>query len=183
MKSIQNETAQTSQWINRGVGFVLGAIVGVVVTLAATRTFSARQRVTPLRAGYEGLPLADNSGVCQEYVALATLRTTYTDALATARRLSSSLPPPWRAEHLRVVRALAAGEVWTIAVDAQAGAGGIEIATQHAAALNAMAGTGLRWTALFYGARELYDSAGVLCMPRQSAGGASFVPLAPDGGR
>lgn len=183
MSSIQHETTQTNQWINRGVGFVLGTIIGVVVTLGATRTFSARQRVTPLRAGYEGLPLADNSGVCQEYVALATLRTTYTDALATARRLSTELPPPFRAEHLRVVRALAVGEVWTIAVDAQAGAGGIEMATQHATALNAIAGTGLRWTALFYGARELYDSAGVLCMPRQSAGTAAVVQLSVDAGR
>jgi hypothetical protein len=166
----QHESLQTQLWINRSLAFVVGTLVGVLMTLAVSRVLTARQRPSVVRAGYEGLPLADNSGVCQEYVALAALQTTYTDAVATARRLSTLVQPPLRAEHFRVVRALVPGEHWTIALDGQAGAGSLEVAQQHAVVLNSMAGTGLRWTARFYGARELYDSAGVLCMPRQSAG-------------
>lgn len=170
------EVQAMATWLARATWFALGAIVGIGATVAVTRATrsNATTDVRP-RAGYESLPLADNSGVCQEFVAIASLRTTYADATATARRLSATLPAPLRAEHLRVVRAIAPGEHWTLALDNQAGAGQLDEAQRVADLANQMAGTGVRWTALFYGARELYDAAGVLCFARQAAGS--------DGGR
>ncbi len=169
------EVLAAAGWLARGTWFSLGVTVGIVATLVATRASRAPRADTVDRGTYEALPLADNSGVCQEFVAVASLRTTYTDALATARRIGPALPSPLRLEHLRVVRAIAPGEHWTLALDDQAGVGTLERAQQDATLANGMAGTGLRWQGVFYGARELYDAARVLCMPRQGAGG--------DGGR
>ncbi|MDP3276619.1 MAG: hypothetical protein Q8Q09_15585 [Deltaproteobacteria bacterium] len=155
--------------LSRALWFALGVCLGVGATMLAMRT--RREPVsTPVSRGYEALPITDNSGVCQEYVALASLRTSYADAAATARRIAPSLVAPLRAEHVRVVRAPAQGEHWTLAIDGQPGAGTLEIAQAHAQLANGIAGTGLRWSAIFYGARELFESAGVLCMPRQGAG-------------
>jgi hypothetical protein len=153
----------------RSAWFALGVIIGIAATLVATRARAPRPEASA-RATYEALPLADNSGVCQEFVALSSLRTTYADALATARRIATALPSPLRVEHLRVVRAIAPGEHWTLALDDQPGAGTLARAQQDADLANTMAGTGLRWQGIFYGARELFDAAGVLCMPRQGAG-------------
>ncbi|MBL8683329.1 MAG: hypothetical protein JNK05_29445 [Myxococcales bacterium] len=165
------EVQAMASWLARATWFALGVTVGIAGTVAVNRATRTNAAIDPRpRAGYESLPLADNSGVCQEFVAIASLRTTYADASATARRLSATLPPPLRPEHLRVVRAIAPGEHWTLALDNQAGAGQLEEAQRVAAIANQMAGTGVRWTALFYGARELYDAAGVLCFARQSAG-------------
>jgi hypothetical protein len=159
----------------RGVWFAVGVLVGIAATLVATRVGRSPRPEPSARGTYEALPLADNSGVCQEFVALSSLRTTYADALATARRIGPALPPPLQVEHLRVVRAIAPGEQWTLALDDQPGAGSLARAQQDADLANAMTGTGLRWRGVFYGARELFDAAGVLCMPRQGAGA--------DGGR
>lgn len=160
----------------RALWFALGVTCGVAGTVAVYRASRPREPAQPAQsARFEALPLADNSGVCQEFVAIGSLRTTYADASATARRLAATLPAPLRAEHLRVVRAIAAGEHWTLALDNQPGAGTLEQARVVADLGNTMAGTGIRWTPIFYGARELFDSAGVLCLPRQAAGA--------DGGR
>jgi|LNFM01.1.fsa_nt_gb hypothetical protein len=165
------EVQAVATWLTRASWFALGVTVGIAGTVVVNRVTSARGvRDARPRAGYESLPLADNSGVCQEFVAIASLRTTYADATATARRLSATLPAPLRPEHLRVVRAIAPGEHWTLAIDNQPGAGQLEEAQRVATIANQMAGTGLRWSALFYGARELYDAAGVLCFARQAAG-------------
>lgn len=170
------EMLAAAGWLARGVWFVLGVTVGVAGTLVITRLNRAPTPPASLRGNsFEALPLADNSGVCQEFVAIASLRTTYSDAMSTAQRIAPSLPPPLRAEHLRVVRAIAPGEHWTLALDNQPGAGTLEQAAVVASLGNSMPGTGVRWTPIFYGARELFDSAGVLCMPRQAAGS--------DGGR
>lgn len=158
-------------WLARGVWFVLGVTVGVGGTLAVSRYNRVAGPSPSMHTNsFEALPIADNSGVCQEYVAIASLRTTYADAMSTAQRIAPLLPDPLRPEHLRVVRAIAPGEQWTLALDTQPGAGTFEQAARVAAIGNAMPGTGLRWTPIFYGARELFDAAGVLCMPRQAAG-------------
>ncbi len=170
------EVLAAAGWLARAVWFALGVTVGIGGTTAVHRIHRPAQQPTTLHGnGFEALPLADNSGVCQEFVAIASLRTTYADATATARRIATTLPAPLRAEHLRVVRAIAPGEHWTLALDNQPGAGTLEQAQVVASLGNSMAGAGVRWTAIFYGARELFDSAGVLCMPRQAAGN--------DGGR
>jgi hypothetical protein len=163
------EVLAAAGWLARTTWFSLGVTVGVVAALVATRLTRAPRVETAQRAGYEALPLTDNSGVCQEFVAVASLRTTYADATATARRIAPTLPAPLRSEHLRVVRAIAPGEQWTLAIDNQPGAGTLEEAERVAQLANGMAGTGLRWSARFYGARELYEAAGVLCFARQSA--------------
>ncbi len=170
------EVLAAAGWLARATWFALGVTVGVggsVLVQRNSQRQTAQQSARP--NGFETLPLADNSGVCQEFVAIGSLRTTYADAMATARRIGATLPAPLRPEHVRVVRAIAPGEHWTVALDNQAGAGTLEAAATVAALGNAMAGTGIRWTPIFYGARELFDAAGVLCMPRQAAGG--------DGGR
>ncbi|MFO0558261.1 MAG: hypothetical protein U0269_09590 [Polyangiales bacterium] len=165
------EMLAAAGWLARGVWFVLGVTVGVGGTLVISRLNRAPTPPASARSNsFEALPLADNSGVCQEFVAIASLRTTYSDAMSTAQRIAPSLPSPLRPEHLRVVRAIAPGEHWTLALDNQPGAGTLEQAGVVAGLGNAMPGTGIRWSPIFYGARELFDAAGVLCMPRQAAG-------------
>lgn len=122
-------------------------------------------------APYEGLPFADNAGVCQEYVALGGVRVPHAEARALAARLGPALPPSLRADNVRVVRAFAAGESWTVAVDAQPGAGDMEGARRVSNELNATAAVTalpLRFEPVFYSTRRLYESAHVLCLPRDT---------------
>jgi hypothetical protein len=147
--------------------FSLGALVATAVTLLATLhpwSRAREERALP----YEGFPFADNAGVCQEYVALATLQTSHEDARAFVRRLVPALPAGLRADNLRIVRAFVPGDYWTIAVDAQPGTGDQARAAAVAAEMNAIPGTGVRFEPVFYSSRRLYDTARVLCMPRQS---------------
>jgi hypothetical protein len=150
--------------------FALGALVGGAVTLLAVLRPIGRSTSAERAPPYEGFPFADNAGVCQEHVALATLQTTQADAQAIAQRLAGSLPPDLRPSNLRVVRAFVPGELWTVAVDAEPGMGTPERAAQVAASLNTVAGTGLHFEPVFYSARRLYDTARVLCMPRAASG-------------
>lgn len=148
--------------------FALGVVLGTIVTLLALLRPWNRAKQNDTALPYESFPFADNAGVCQEYVALARLRTSHEDARAIVQRLIPALPPSIRPENLRVVRAFARGDYWTIAVDAQTGAGDIARARQVASEMNAIAGTGLHFEPVFYSSRQLYETAQVLCMPRQS---------------
>jgi hypothetical protein len=146
--------------------FTLGALVATTVTLLAVLRPWAHAPESERAPPYEGFPFADNAGVCQEYVALAALRTSHADAQSIVRRLATALPAIVRPDNLRVVRAFAPGDYWTIAVDAQPGAGDIARAGEVATAMNAIPGTGVRFEPVFYSSRHLYDTAHVLCMPR-----------------
>src|SRR5687767_8620180 len=73
--------------------FGLGALAATTVTLVVMLRPWARPREHERAPPYEGFPFADNAGVCQEHVALATLRTSHEDAQASARRLARVLPP------------------------------------------------------------------------------------------
>jgi hypothetical protein len=148
--------------------FALGALVASTVALLLVTRPWARAAGSESAPPYEIFPFADNAGVCQEYVALATLRTSHEDARATVQRLLPALPTGVRPDNLRIVRAFAPGDFWTIAVDTQPGAGELAQAAAVAEELNALAGTGLRFEATFYSSRRLYDTARVLCMPRQA---------------
>jgi hypothetical protein len=146
--------------------FALGALVATTITLIAmTRPWAHRRDNSPALP-YEVFPFADNAGVCQEWVALASVQTSHDDAVAIVRRLAPQLPSTLRADNLRVVRAFAAGDWWTIAVDAQPGAGDAEGARTVANTMNGLPGTGMRFDATFYSSRRLYETARVLCMPR-----------------
>ena len=94
------------------------------------------------------------------------LRTSHGDAQNTLRHLIPSLPANVRPENLRVVRAFAAGDFWSVAVDTQPGAGNEAHARAVADAMNAIPGTGVRFESVFYSSRRLYETAHVLCMPR-----------------
>ena len=73
--------------------FALGALVATSATLVVVmRPWARGVREPERRLPYEGFPFADNAGVCQEYVALATLRTSHADAQAIAGRLATSVP-------------------------------------------------------------------------------------------
>lgn len=162
------EMLTSVQLLGRIAWFALGALCATAVTLGALRGPWGRRGGEDSAVPYEGFPFADNAGVCQEYVALATLRTSHADAQAITQRLVPALPPALHAENLRVVRAFAPGDFWTVAVDAQSGTGDQARATEVAGLMNSVAGTGLRFEPVFYASRRLYDTAHVLCMPRQS---------------
>ena len=155
--------------VARAGWFAAGALVATAVALAVTLRPWTHSHQNDTSIPYEVFPFADNAGVCQEWVALAGLETSHDDAMAIVRRLIPVLPLDVRANNLRIVRAFAAGDTWTIAVDAQAGTGDPTRAGQIAELMNALPGTGLHFTPVFYSSRHLYDTAGVLCMPRQSA--------------
>lgn len=157
--------------IARALWFALGALVATSVALVVLlRPFARHDAGQGAALPYETFPFANNAGVCQEFVALATeLRTSHTDAADTARRLAGSLPANVRAENVRVVRAFAQGDYWTLAVDTQPGTGDLETAARLATTMNAIPGTGIRFAGVFYSPRRLYDTAGVLCLPRDHA--------------
>src|SRR4051812_17776924 len=65
--------------------FALGCLVATTVTLAVVlRPWSRARHQDEASLPYETFPFADNAGVCQEYVALATVRTSHVDATAIA---------------------------------------------------------------------------------------------------
>lgn len=147
--------------------FAFGAAIATTVTLLVLlrpwRHPHANESVLP----YETFPFADNAGVCQEWVALASLQTSHEDAVATVRRITPSLPTTLHADNLRIVRAFSAGDYWTVAVDSQPGAGDEAHAREVANQMNiALPGAGIRFEATYYSSRRLYDTARVLCMPR-----------------
>ena len=150
--------------------FALGALIAMVLTLLAVLGPGSRSRDSEHARPYETFPFADNSGVCQEWIALAQLQTSHADASNVARRIAPLLAAPLRAENLRVVRAFVSGDYWTLAVDAQAGTGDEAGARRIADAVNALPGTGLRFSPVFYSSRRLYDTTRVLCMPRPGEG-------------
>ena len=153
--------------LSRVVWFALGALLATLVTLLAVAKPWARTRQNDVALPYEIFPFTDNAGVCQEYVAIASVQSSHEEAIATVRRVTPLLPAGVRADNLRIVRAFASGDRWTIAVDAQSGSGDLQRATAVAAEMNAVAAMGMRFEPMFYSARRLYDTAGLLCMPRQ----------------
>lgn len=153
--------------------FALGALVATTLTVLAFLRPWSRARDAERAPPYEGFPFADNAGVCQEYVAMADVRTSIAGAQAIVRRLATQLPPTLRPDNFRVVRAFAEGDYWTVAVDAQPGAGDMQRAGAVAAELNAIPGTGVHFEPVFYSSRRLYETAHVLCMPRASVTGGA----------
>lgn len=148
--------------------FAFGAAVATTLTTLVLLKPWHKPRNNENALPFETFPFADNAGVCQEWVALANIQTSHADAVATVQRITPSLPPTVRGGNLRVVRAFASGDYWTVAVDTQSGAGDEAHARDLAAQLNGIPGAGLRFTPVFYSSRQLYDTAHVLCMPRQT---------------
>jgi hypothetical protein len=154
--------------LSRLAWFAFGAAVATTITALVLLKPWHRPRTNESALPFETFPFADNAGVCQEWVAVANVQTSHADAVATVRRIAASLPGGIHAENLRVVRALAAGDYWTVAVDTQSGSGDEARARAVADEMNGIPGTGLRFAAVFYSSRQLYDTAHVLCMPRQT---------------
>ena len=148
--------------------FAFGAAVATTVVLLMLLKPWHRPRGGENALPYETFPFADNAGVCQEWVALANVQTSHSDAVAIVRRITPSLPTDVHGDNLRVVRAFATGDYWTLAVDTQSGAGDEAHARTIATLLNGLPGAGLHFDPVFYSSRRLYDTARVLCMPRTS---------------
>ncbi|MEI8256439.1 MAG: hypothetical protein WCJ30_12265 [Deltaproteobacteria bacterium] len=146
--------------------FSLGPAAATATTLLALLRPWRHERTAERALPYETFPFADNAGVCQEWVAMSSLQTSHEDAVATVRRITPSLPADVHADNLRIVRAFAPGDYWSVAVDAQPGAGDEARARAVAALMNALPGEGLRFEPVYYSSRRLYDTAHVLCMPR-----------------
>lgn len=149
--------------------FAFGAAVATTFTLLALLRPWHHEHASERALPYETFPFADNAGVCQEWVAMSSLQTSHADAVAIVRRITSLLPSTVHADNLRIVRAFAPGDYWSVAVDAQAGVGDESTARAVTLTMNGLPGEGLRFQPVFYGSRRLYDTAHVLCMPRANA--------------
>lgn len=167
-----NEVLVALPALGRALWFLLGAVTGAALAVLAVLQPWRHPHEAPLP--YEFFPFATNDGVCQEWVALAEQSGPRSQAEALRRTVAARLQPAsgLRPENLRVVHAFEPGERFVLAVDAQRGVGDERRAQEVASQVVQLLPEGPRFRGRLYDVRELYDSAQVLCMPRQGVAAA-----------